>query len=333
MSLMLQIKELLIGYQAPKGDKIPLLPPINLKLEKGKVCGLIGANGAGKTTLLRTVTGYIKPLGGTIFLNGKSMASLSNAQRAKYISVVLTDRIEDPFLQVGHIVSMGRHPYTGFMGKLQVNDEMIVQEAMELVGISHLQSNRMTTLSDGERQKVMIAKALAQNTPLIILDEPAAFLDYPSRIELMLLLKKLAYEKEKTILLSSHDLEILMRNADQLWLIARGKPAVEGLPEQLILDGRLNTYFGSADLFISHDFDDTKQMNLSGTVFVESDKKSGFWIKNALSKRGFVLSQNPESFIHINYQNNAYVIKNKNEVVCSTGSLAKLLEELSKILP
>jgi iron complex transport system ATP-binding protein len=332
MNPMLHTEDLLIGYDRAREGGMPLLPPINLNVAKGTICGLIGANGTGKTTLLRTIAGYLKPIGGAIKLGDKKLNELTSSERAGIISVVLTDRIEDPFLKVRDVVSMGRHPYTGFLGKLQRIDEQIIDESLQQTGVDHLQHKRMAGISDGERQKVMIAKALAQDTPLILLDEPAAYLDYPSRLELMQLLQKLARIQEKTILISSHDLEILVRKADHLWLLGSGRPAVEGMPEHLILNGSVSSYFGSESLFFESLTGQASFSDQADAVYVSADKYSALWIRNALLRKGFRLSDHSTSLIHVEYQNNTYVIKNEQHTVHQTDSLSGMLDALSGII-
>lgn len=331
MNPMLHTEDLLIGYSRAREGGIPLLPPINLNVAKGTICGLIGSNGTGKTTLLRTIAGYLKPLEGAIKLGDKKLNELTSSERAGIISVVLTDRIEDPFLKVRDVVSMGRHPYTGFLGKLRPADNKIVDESLLQTGIDHLQHKRMAGISDGERQKVMIAKALAQDTPLILLDEPAAYLDYPSRLELMQLLQKLARRQEKTILISSHDLEILVRKADHIWLLGSGRPALEGMPEQLILNGSVSSYFGSESLFFESPAWQASFSEQADAVYVSADKYSTPWIRNALLRKGFSLSDQNKSLTHVEYQNNTYVIKKDQQIVLKTDSLSGMLDSLSDI--
>ena len=151
------------------------------------------------------------------------------------------------FLKVYDVVAAGRYPYTGMFGKLSEKDENEIKASLELVGVNHLIDRVFNTLSDGEKQKVMIAKAIAQNTPVIMLDEPTAFLDYPSKIELFSLLKKLAKEQRKAILFSSHDLELLLRYTDNLWIIAKNKPFAAGQSSDLLKNGTIQKYFELKD--------------------------------------------------------------------------------------
>lgn len=235
---ILKTSSLSIGY-----DSKTIASDINVTLSEGDIIALIGPNGAGKSTLFKTFSTHIKPVGGKIELFGKDLMSYSPKERAKLLGIVLTERPDDMFLKVFDVVAAGRYPYTGMFGKLNEDDEKEIKVSLELVGVNHLADRVFNTLSDGEKQKVMIAKAIAQNTPIIMLDEPTAFLDYPSKIELFSLLKKLAKEQKKAILFSSHDLELLLRYTDNLWIMAKNKPFAVGLSSDLLKNGIIKEYF------------------------------------------------------------------------------------------
>ena len=197
--------DLAVGYRNGK-TAVTLLHGLNLSLEKGKLVALLGQNGAGKSTLLRALTCDERPLSGTIEVNGWNLADMSQKDRSRLIGLVSTERIQAGALTVTELVGLGRQPHTGFLGRLDDEDHEIVRQAMEDAGIIGKAGEYMSSLSDGERQKAMIARALAQQTPIIILDEPTAFLDVASRIETMRLLQTLAHERGKAVLLSSHDI-------------------------------------------------------------------------------------------------------------------------------
>ena len=203
----IQLKDLSIGYKLHNGKTKTIASHINASVESGMLTCLIGRNGTGKSTLLRTMTGFIPPLEGQVILEGRDLSMLSATERARIISIVLTERPETDNITVNELVGMGRLPYTNFWGTLQEEDRQIVDDAMQMIGIYELRNRKIGTLSDGEKQKAMIGKAIAQQTPVIILDEPTAFLDYPSKQETMLLLHQLAQELNKTIFLSTHDLD------------------------------------------------------------------------------------------------------------------------------
>lgn len=202
---------LTVGY---RGHRV--VEDISLSLPCGRLVCLLGPNGAGKSTLLRTLCGFQPPIAGTVTISGSDITTMSAAEVARLVSVVLTDRPLTPSLTAAEMVGMGRAPYTGFWGRLSDDDRRLVSEAMQTVGVAPLATRRMGRLSDGERQKVMIAKALAQHTPVIVLDEPTAFLDYPSKVAVMKTLARLAHDEGKTILMSTHDLELAAQLGDEL---------------------------------------------------------------------------------------------------------------------
>ena len=210
--MKITLEQLSVGY---KGFS-PVVTGINVEIKSGELTCLIGPNGIGKSTLLKTLTGFLPKLGGRLLLDGRDIDLLSQREREKYISIVLTYKTDVQNLSVAEMVGMGRMPYTGFWGKLNADDREIVAEAINMVGINHLKDRMVQTLSDGERQKVMIAKALAQQTPIILLDEPTSFLDFPSKVEMLQLLHRLARETDKVVFLSTHDLELALRIADRL---------------------------------------------------------------------------------------------------------------------
>ena len=223
---MITLKNLVVGYPDGRHTR-QLNHAANEEAHDGMLTCLIGANGAGKSTLLRTIAGFQLPLEGTVVLGGDDVRALSPRQRAERMAVVLTDRPDVMCTTVWEMVATGRAPFTGFWGRLSGKDRNIVTRSLRLVGIEHMSNRTVTTLSDGERQKVMIAKALAQQTPIIILDEPTAFLDYPSKVEVMQLLKLIAHEEHKTVLLSTHDLELAVSSADRLWLFEKHREGAE----------------------------------------------------------------------------------------------------------
>ena len=202
MKETIKIQDLSIGYVDKKEVKV-VANHITATIFSGELTCLLGANGVGKSTLLRTLSAFQPKLGGKIFIEGKEISEFTDKQLSRVISVVLTEKPDIRNMTVEELVGLGRSPYTGFWGTLAKDDKVVVNNAIRLVGIESLQGRMIQTLSDGERQKVMIAKALAQDTPVIYLDEPTAFLDYPSKVEMMQLLYKLSRETDKTIFLST----------------------------------------------------------------------------------------------------------------------------------
>lgn len=242
-----QLRNLAIGYPDKKQGRKCIAHHINATLYGGQLTCLLGANGAGKSTLLRTLSGFLPPLEGEALIEGKTLREYTANERARTIGIVLTERPELHHLSVRELAGMGRSPYTGFWGRLSKDDEAIVDEALCMVGMVEMATRMVDTLSDGERQKVMIAKALAQQTPVIFLDEPTAFLDYPSKVEAMLLLRRLAHETGKTVFLSTHDVELALQTADTLWLMKRANPLIIGSPRELADMGALENFFIGKD--------------------------------------------------------------------------------------
>lgn len=233
---MFELKHLSTGY----GNRI-VTPDINATLVPGELTSLLGPNGVGKSTLLRTLSTFLSPIQGEIILQGKVLKNLSASQLSRLIGVVLTERPDVQNMTVRDMVGMGRSPYTGFWGRLTSADEQYVSEAMNLAGIMALERRMFNTLSDGERQKVMIAKVLAQQTPVILLDEPTAFLDFPSKVEMMRLLRRLAHEMKKIIFLSTHDVELALQLSDRLWIMHPGEVVI-GKPAELSENGELTRF-------------------------------------------------------------------------------------------
>ena len=238
-----ELRDLSTGYRTKNGYRI-VSQPITAPLQAGELTCLLGPNGAGKSTLLRTLAAFQPHMGGEMILDGQPLQEYTAQQLAMRIGVVLTERPDIKGMNVREMVAMGRSPYTGFWGGLKADDEAAVDEAITQVGIHDLERRQVDTLSDGERQKVMIAKALAQQTPIIFLDEPTAFLDYPSKVEMLLLLRRLAREMQKTVFLSTHDIELALQTADRLWLMGREiDELVIGTPRELAADGSLPRFF------------------------------------------------------------------------------------------
>ena len=246
------LNNLSIGY-TQKGNEKVVAQGLNAAINSGELTCLLGCNGVGKSTLLRTLSAFQPALGGEISLVNyecrmpdsddslRPLTSYTDKELSRLIGIVLTEKPDVRNMTTDDLVGMGRSPYTGFWGTLTANDRQIVSEAISMVGIESLRGRMIHTLSDGERQKVMIAKALAQQTPIIYLDEPTAFLDYPSKVEMMQLLRRLAHQEQKTIFLSTHDVELALQLADCLWLMEPNQLSV-GTPRQLADNGALSRF-------------------------------------------------------------------------------------------
>lgn len=314
------IHDLTTGYIS-RHRRTVITDGINATLRSGELTCLLGPNGAGKSTLLKTLSGFIAPLSGDILIDGRPLSAYSPQTLARVIGVVLTERVSLDNMTVRELVSMGRSPYTGFWGHLTDTDLDIVDQAISTVGITPLSQRSIHTLSDGERQKVMIAKALAQQTPMIFLDEPTAFLDYPSKVDIMQLLRRLAREEDKTVFLSTHDLELALQIADKIWLIDRPHGVVTGTPEDLSLCGDLGRYFESDGVILdvttglfhiaNHP---TRHIRVTGSP----DDPRYHMVCKALSRNGIAVTDRitPSTAGHILITPDAYIIDGIHR--CST---------------
>lgn len=243
---MVELCDLHIGYDGTNRHIVG--KALNASLSCGTLTCLIGSNGVGKSTLMRTMSAFLSPLCGNVFIAGHSIDCYSAKELSELIGVVLTEKGALPDLTVEEVVSMGRIPYTNFWGRLRRDDIHIVDEAIKLVGLDSLRCRKIYQVSDGERQKTMIAKVLAQQTPIIFLDEPTAFLDYPSKVAMMRLLHRLAHEQNKVILFSTHDLEIAFQVTDDIWLLQHSGLQTGSLDE-LSENGAISGFLANDGLY------------------------------------------------------------------------------------
>ena len=240
----IRLSNLSIGYRSKNGTRV-VATGINAAIRSGELTCLLGANGVGKSTLLRTLAAFQPKLDGEVLIEGQEITTFNDKELSRMIGVVLTEKPDIRNMSVRELVALGRSPYTGFWGTLHEDDWQVVDEAIRAVKIELLRDRMIHTLSDGERQKVMIAKALAQQTPVIYLDEPTAFLDFPSKVEMMQLLRQLAQTQQKTIFLSTHDFELALQVADTLWLMEKDESGTHlniGTSQELAQSGVLARY-------------------------------------------------------------------------------------------
>lgn len=298
MSTILHTHNLTIGYSRKKKKTI-VQSELNLELRAGEMVCLIGQNGCGKSTLLRTLAGLQKTISGKVLVKNRQLDKIKIHEKAQLLALVLTDRVDIDSATVKDIVRMGRHPYSNWWGNLSEDDAQKVEEAIQMVHLENKADCYLNELSDGERQRVMIAKALAQDTALILLDEPTAHLDLPNRVEIMLLLHKLAHQTGKSVIISTHELDIALQAADRIWLMT--STGVEcGVPEDLVLHGHFHDafqskayYFNSANGNFSMNYPMTKE------VWVEGDKTRMYWTLRALARAGYMVVQNAEVTVKI----------------------------------
>ncbi len=288
--IVLETIHLQVGYRTGK-TQLAVLEEVNLQLSAGKLTALIGANGSGKSTLMRTLAGVQPPLSGQVQVLARDIAQTDRRELAGRVSVVLSGRVQEEYLTVGALVALGRHPHTGWSGHLKQADQAKIAQAMAATGTTDWQDRYFGQLSDGQAQKVLVARALAQDTPLMLLDEPTAHLDIMNRVEIMQLLRQLASQHQKSMLVATHDLDIALQTAHEVWVIDPQGKVRTGLPEQLALDGVISqalvsaqVHFDRADgLFKLSARPSVRPVGLAG------DPTGTFWTKRALEKAGFLV--------------------------------------------
>lgn len=293
--IKISAQDLSIGYH--HGAEITTVAEgLNAELSAGEFICLLGPNGAGKSTLIRTLAGMQAPLNGEILIGKKQLQAVAPRRRARAISVVLTEIMPTGMMDAYSMVSLGRHPYSGWFGGLSEEDHIRIKEALESVGAESLADRQIAELSDGERQKVSIARALAQESRVMLLDEPTAFLDLPRRVELMFILRNLAHRKNMALLLSTHDLDLALRFADRLWLMTPEGRLIQGAPEALALNGEFAEVFASEDLDWDLDSGSFRAHLTPGlNVYLQGQGNELNWTKRALDRLGFGLTADNQS--------------------------------------
>jgi iron complex transport system ATP-binding protein len=288
MSAVLHIHELTIGYRRGKEDDKFVAGPLNLELIPGELVCILGANGSGKSTLLRTLAGLQPALGGKAVVSGIPIHQIHKKKLARLMSVVLTDPITTGNLTVADLVAFGRYPYTGWLGTLTAMDRQMVEWALQSTGMLAFQHKNIHTLSDGERQKVMIARALAQDTAIILLDEPTAHLDLPNRMEIMRLLRQLSLESGKSIVLSTHEMDLALQAADRIWLFDVDNGVTAGAPEDLVLNGDIDRVFvHHSVVFDKHTGSFRMLVDHCDTIALSGPDIQTAWTTRALQRIGF----------------------------------------------
>jgi iron complex transport system ATP-binding protein len=290
MNAILETSDLAVGY--PRRVPLVIAEQLRLRLARGEMVCLIGPNGAGKSTLMRTLAGMQPPLRGHVLLDGVDLRKLTPGDRAKRIGIVLTERPNLGLLNGYSLVALGRHPYSSWTGRLTRYDEAVIRWAVDAVGAGDLAEQSVMELSDGQRQKLMIARALAQEPQVILLDEPTAFLDLPRRVEMMQLLKHLTHETGHAVLLSTHELDLALRTADTMWLMSNGIIRT-GTPEDLVLNGAFESAFYSEGISFNKETGSFSGPQPHGRVIA----LSGYgvpvtWTRRALERAGFTLAYN-----------------------------------------
>jgi iron complex transport system ATP-binding protein len=330
---LLRARRLSVGYRH-RGADTTVLSGLDLELYAGELVCLLGPNGAGKTTLLRTLAGLEAPLAGLVEILGNDLRALAPRERARQVGVVLTEPIAVGMLTAWDLVALGRHPFTGRFGALSPLDRERMRGALESVGALTLIERPLAELSDGERQKVMIARALAQDSRLLLLDEPTAFLDVPRRVEIMALLRRLAQQSDRAVLLTTHSLDLALDSADRLWLLGAGEGLLAGTPEDLLLDGSFAACFAAPGIELDPASGQFRPRGDAGEpVGVVGDGLPLVWTRHALVRRGFRITAPDEpSQLSIVIEGGVdglrwRVAGGRESVVCATiGELLAALE-------
>ncbi len=331
----LQLNRVSIGYHRHRHPHI-VQSDLTLTAREGELIALIGKNGCGKSTLLRSIASLQPIWSGHILLNGKDIHSLTPKKRARLLSIVLTGQQAVASFTVRELIAIGRDPYTGWLGSLTDEDQLMIDRAIAMTYLEGFDERNIHELSDGERQRVFIARALAQDTPLILLDEPTSHLDLPNRINIMLLLQKLARETGKTIFISTHELETAMQVADKLWLMEQGKGIVVGTPEDLVLNGSFDTVFRHP----SYEFDKeygsfVVQKQLFKQVATQVSHPDGLmarWTTKALSRKGWRIAADAPLRLLVNEQEKCWVVTCGEEQVV-THSIDEMLRCMAELYP
>jgi len=309
----IELKQLSVGYEQPGTAPLEILTGVNLTAAPGEMVALIGGNGIGKSTLLRTLAGFQPWFAGDIQIGGRSLNVLHPKEVARIMSFVSTENIRVPNLSVFDLVAYGRFPYTNWIGMLQPNDRSVILEAIRNVGLQGFENRPVMHISDGERQRAMIARALAQDTPVIILDEPTAYLDVSNKYEIFHLLQILANEKKKTVVLSTHDLNIALREVDKLWIVTENGN-YEGAPEDAVLTGWLNQLFGNKHV----EFDEKEGEFFFKKEFREKVKAEGeglplMWTLRALNRKGYQIVMQAQPDFRIEVKSDKWLLHRNNE--------------------
>ena len=329
---ILYTRGLTIGYKTKQGV-LELEKDLDVKIHNGELVCLIGPNGCGKSTLMRTIAGLQKPLSGETIIAEVDVKSIKPHQYARLLSLVLTDKVNVGAMTVMDIVSIGRYSYTNYFAKLESSDFEIIEESLASVHLTEYKDRFFSELSDGEKQRVLIAKALAQDTPLIMLDEPTAHLDLPNRVEIMNILKRLAKETNKAIFLSTHELDLALQTADTIWLMNRDDTLKRGIPEDLVLSGMFEQVFKS-DAFTFDKLSGSFKVvhPTKGKVSISGNGIHSIWVRRALEREGYQVVEDANCSIKVRYKNEHWELNNGGKTI-QCMNIAELLQGLRQPWP
>lgn len=322
MSIILQTKNLSIGYN----QKV-VLKNINIELKQGDFVCIVGANGIGKSTLLKTLSGLLSKISGDIYIDTKTIESYKSDELYKNISVVLTDFINKSFLNVYDIVTTGRYSYSGLLSKMSLKDKEIIRHSIELVNLKGYENHFFSELSDGLKQRTMIAKAFAQSTPIVMLDEPTAHLDLINKYNIFLLLKNLAETSGKSIIVSTHELELASQVADKILIVGNNKSIISGTTEDLMIADAFKSCFETDKIKYNSETGRFSFIpeNKGLKVNLIGEGRRYFWTKKALIRKGYTISDISDISITCNKTDWSFQKKNFKKTL---SNIEQLLDEL-----
>ncbi|MDO4771311.1 ABC transporter ATP-binding protein [Porphyromonas sp.] len=327
----IQLNALSTGYNRRHGAYV-VSKDLNLSIPSSQVVMLMGPNGSGKSTLMHTIAGLLPPLGGEVLIQGHSLNHLSMKEIANLLSLVLTEKIIPGNMTVSDIVTVGRYPYTNYIGTLSSQDKELIHEAIHECRLQGMERRLYAELSDGERQRVMIARALTQATPLILLDEPTAHLDLPSRLEVIMMLRRLAHQKHKSILISTHEMDLAINWADTIWLMDRDGKITAGAPEDIVLGGHFERVFGTPTLeYDAERGEFSVRPEMIRTVSITGQGLRYTWTKRALQRVGFSETTPAQGTPHIEVTPDHWTLL-VNGTISSHHDIASLLNTLKNSL-
>lgn len=327
---IISANNLSIGYKGKTNNV--LYQDLSFRLYTGELTCLLGANGAGKSTLLRTMSAMQPSLGGSLQIKEKNISQYSEQELSQNLGLVLTEKTSAGGFTVTELVSLGRYPYTGFWGLLNAKDKNIVSKAIDDVGIAHKANSYVSELSDGERQKAMIAKALAQECPIILLDEPTAFLDVSSRIEIMNLLHSLVQTQNIAILLSTHDLEVALMLADRLWLLSPNNGLKCGVTEDIVLSDEMTRFFTQSSIVFEKESGRFRPVSQSyKKIQLKASGALKYWANNLLQRNGFEPTEDEtEAGLSIEIHSATNIVLHNKKAILNLDSFSKLIDLLKE---
>ncbi len=331
-SALLTTRGLSVGYHQ-NGRIHSLQKELNLSLYEGDLVCLIGPNGCGKSTLIRTLAGIQKPLEGHVAVNGKEIQTLTNAEKSKFLSVVLTEKTVVDQITVEEIAALGRYNVTNWLGTLSPHDKEKISQSIKAVHLEGLSNRAYSTLSDGERQRAFIAKALASDASVMLLDEPTAHLDIVNRVEILSLLKRLTRQMGHTVLVSTHELDLAMQLADLIWVMLPDGPMRSGTPEEIMHSGILDSVFGNASIQFNPGLGSfTIRKKYMHTVQITGEGKELEMTKQALSRLGFITgsTEKPLAMIEVKKDNWNMHIDGREYTGLSLVELCRIIRDITQ---